>query len=94
MEEIHTCVCFPSTFPHSRAYNTNVLYIQQILLIPYLDATVFKLYFGLRFLIVYLDYLSYNKFINALDCNEYLTFCIFLDLCVSRNHVDVYTKAY
>lgn len=43
------------------------LYIQQILLIPYLDATVFKLYFGLRFLIVYLDYLSYDKFINVLD---------------------------
>ena len=45
--------------------------IQQILLIPYLDATVFKLYFGLRFLIVYLDYLPYNKFINVLDSYFY-----------------------
>lgn len=47
------------------------LYIQQILLIPYLDATVFKLYFGLWFLIVYLDYLSYDKFINVLDSCSY-----------------------
>ena len=27
-EGIHTCVCFRSTFPHCRTYNTNVLYIQ------------------------------------------------------------------
>lgn len=27
---IHTCVCFRSTFPHSRTHNTNVPYIQQI----------------------------------------------------------------
>lgn len=29
-QRIHTCVCFRSTFPHSRTHNTNVLYIQQI----------------------------------------------------------------
>lgn len=27
---MHTCVCFRSTFSHSRTHNSNVLYIQQI----------------------------------------------------------------